>query len=132
MSLDRPEFEEKNTQENQSKLNEKVDLPQERKEQVNAQVKEELDILSNQKLQTISHQEFLEFSDDAKLQSISRNILGEKFTTQEIISGEISDIKFLFSFEKDDIGNEPINRKLWLKTTAGQVMPNAVSKIMCE
>lgn len=132
MSLDRPEFEEKNTQEKQSKLNEKVDLPQERKEQVNVQVKEELNILSNQKLQTISHQEFLEFSDDAKLQSISRNISGEKFTTQEIISGEISDIKFLFSFEKDEIGNEPINRKLWLKTTAGQVMPNAVSKIMCE
>jgi len=74
--------------------------------------------LSNEKLQSLSNNDFLRIPKENRLQYITNN----KITTNDLIKKDlrIKNIEFNFTFENK------FNRDLWIKTTAWQVLPSEV------
>ena len=93
-------------------------LPANIKEQVNQETKAELELFKED-MQKVSHEQFLadvDFSDRLK------HITDPNLDASEL--SENSKVEFNFSFT-----SEQANRNLYLKTTAGQVLPQCVDNI---
>ncbi len=77
--------------------------------------------LSDEKLESITNHEFLRISLDKRLQYITKNHIKSEDLTKEKL--RISNLEFTFTFDW------VYNRELWLKTTAGQVLPSEVREV---
>ncbi|MDD3145621.1 MAG: hypothetical protein PHV23_05970 [Candidatus Gracilibacteria bacterium] len=74
---------------------------------------------TREKLKTISSREFLKISEGERLKHITKaSVDSEKLST-----GDVKEIEFSFSFDGK------FNRELYLKTTAGQVLPKEVREV---
>ena len=86
------------------------------------QFQQERKELSNEKLATISNKEFLRLSPEKRLIHITKN----NIASEKVSSGEIKSLEFTFTFDWK------FNKELYLKTTAGQVLPNEVREVQSE
>ncbi len=87
--------------------------------QLLGEVQTEIKKLSPQEvnaLKSIDNKEFLNIPTEKRLQYITKNHID----SSEVVSWEIKEIDFTFSFDWK------FNRELYLKTTAGQVLPKEV------
>ncbi|NVP17659.1 hypothetical protein HUU51_02985 [Candidatus Gracilibacteria bacterium] len=109
MSLDRLKSNEVSTS------NERQISPETRKSPEAAIVSSE----TREKLKTISSREFLKIPESERLRYITKS----QIDSTKISSGEIKEIEFNFTFDSK------INRELYLKTTAGQVLPKEVREV---
>ncbi len=71
------------------------------------------------KLKTITNSEFLQISSEKRLQYITKNHID----SQSISDWVVNDLEFTFTFDWN------FNKELYLKTTAGQVLPNEVREV---
>jgi len=78
--------------------------------------KDERTKLSNEKLQSISNREFLSISKERRLENITKN----NIKSEKISDWTEKKLQFTFTFEWK------FNKELYLKTTAGQVLPEEV------
>lgn len=75
--------------------------------------------LGKDKLKTIDNKEFLSVPANERLQYITK----DNIDTDRVSSWEIKDVEFTFTFDGQ------FNRELYLKTTAGQVLPKEVWQV---
>ena len=86
------------------------------------EVKTEIRKLSSQEvgaLKNIDNKEFLSIPSEKRLQYITKNHID----SSEVVSGEVNQLDFTFTFAWQ------FNRDLYLKTTAGQVLPKEVWEV---
>lgn len=88
---------------------------------------EQLSQLNDTTMQTITHEDFLKYSPETRFQSLARNTQGEKITADQIISGEISDIKIELKF-----GADKINDQLGGNIMLGDILPKNISAVMSD
>ncbi len=74
---------------------------------------------TREKLKTISSREFLKISENDRLKYITKN----QIDSSKVSSWEIKEINFTFTFWVD------FNKELYLRTTAGQVLPKEVKEV---
>ncbi|MDD3793746.1 MAG: hypothetical protein PHI37_02955 [Candidatus Gracilibacteria bacterium] len=74
---------------------------------------------TREKLKTISSREFLKIPENERLRYITKL----QIDSTKISSGEIKEMEFNFTFDSK------FNRELYLKTTAGQVLPKEVREV---
>jgi hypothetical protein len=91
------------------------------KEDVLNESKNEQNELSIEKLQSITNNEFLVIAPEQRLKYINKSNIESKDLLKDKF--QISNIEFTFTF------NWKFNRELWLKTTAGQVLPNKIREV---
>ena len=77
--------------------------------------------LSDEKLQNITNNEFLAISPENRLQYITKNHIKSNDLIKDKL--RISNLEFSFTFDWK------FNRELWIKTTAGQVLPSEVREV---
>lgn len=128
-TLNNWENSEKNNQQPEKLLPE---VEQKLSNEIKKDSQEKLSQLSDEKMQTITHKEFLKNSLDTRFQSVARNFNGEKITSQDVISGNVTDIEFQFAFQQNQNGEKEVNQKLEFLTTAGQILPHQVASVICE
>jgi len=77
--------------------------------------------LSNEQLQTIKNHDFLSISPENRLQYITKNNINSNDLVKENL--RIKNLEFTFTFDGK------FNKELYLKTTAGQVLPKEVKSV---
>jgi hypothetical protein len=75
--------------------------------------------VSNEKLSTITNKEFLKLPPEKRLIHITKN----NISSEKVASWNEKKLEFTFTFDWK------FNRELYLKTTAGQVLPNEVREV---
>jgi hypothetical protein len=78
--------------------------------------------LSQEKLQTITNEEFLKISPENRLQYITKNHID----AESIANWTVKDLEFTFTFDWK------FNKELYMLTTAGQVLPEEVREVKLD
>ena len=90
------------------------------KKEVKEKAQKEIRELSDEVLQTISNKEFLKLSPEKRLIHITKNWV----SANEVSSETVKELDFTFTYEWK------FNKELYLRTTAGQVLPKEVRSVV--
>lgn len=96
-------------------------------DEIKSECQEKLSQLSDEKMQTITHREFLKNSLDTRFQSVVRDVNGNKISSEKIISGEITDIKIELKFGADKI-NDQLGGNIMLR----DILPKNISAVISD
>lgn len=102
-------------------------LKKELSDNINNESKEQLSQLSDEKMQNITHAEFLKYSPETRFQSVVRDMNGNKISSEKIITKEIPDIKIELKF-----GADKINDQLGGNIMLGDILPKNISAVMSD